>query len=42
MLLQAFVPVLPRPMLGILAAPTPFLLGVHTSWLRELEASPEV
>ena len=40
--LAAFVPVLPRPMLGVLAAPTPFLLGAHTTWLRDLQTTPEV
>jgi hypothetical protein len=29
-------------MLGVLAAPTPFLLGVHTAWLRDLQGTPEV
>ena len=30
------MPVLPKPMLEVLQAPTPYILGVHSHWLRDL------
>lgn len=34
---HVYIPVLPEALLGVLAAPMPFLIGVHRSFVEDTE-----
>jgi DENN (AEX-3) domain len=34
---HVYIPVLPEPLLGVLGAPMPFVVGVHTAWMEGRE-----
>jgi DENN (AEX-3) domain len=38
---HVYIPVLPEPLLGVLGAPMPFVVGVHTAWMEGRENDSE-